>query len=240
MNNSIQTIPIENLALAFAPVLVVILILYKWSAGSQTSVYAMFRMLLQLLLVGYVLTYVFETNHAWLVVLLLAIMLFVSSSIAMRSTKDRRPGSYGRVFISMAIGGIASLAVVTQGVLGLDPWFLPQYFVPLAGMIFANAMNAVSLAADRFFCEIDQGNAYEDARRTALCTALLPTINNLFAVGLVSVPGMMTGQILAGISPLIAARYQIMIMCMIFGSAGIAAACYLFLQKTSQKTLSHS
>ena len=73
-----------------------------------------------------------------------------------------------------------------------------------------------------------------EARNRALNASLIPAINSLFAVGLVSFPGMMTGQILSGVEPLVAARYQIMVMCMIFGSAGIAAACYLFLQKPAE------
>lgn len=68
---------------------------------------------------------------------------------------------------------------------------------------------------------------YDQARRIALNAALIPITNSLFAVGLVSLPGMMTGQILSGVSPLIAARYQIMVMCMIFGAAGISAAIFL-------------
>ena len=106
--------------------------------------------------------------------------------------------------------------------------------VPLAGMIFANSMNAVSLAAERFEAERDRDVGYIEARSTALQASLIPIINSLFAVGLVSLPGMMTGQILSGVSPFIAARYQIVVMCMIFGSAGISSAIYLALAKPSK------
>ena len=98
-------------------------------------------------------------------------------------------------------------------------------------MIFANAMNAVSLAAERFAAERSDGTDYATARNAAFQTALIPLINSLLAVGLVSLPGMMTGQILSGVSPLLASRYQIVVMCMIFGSSGISAACYLYLAK---------
>ncbi len=113
----------------------------------------------------------------------------------------------------------------------LHPWYLPRYLIPLAGMIFANAMNSVSLAAERFEAEIKRDVDYDQARSIALRASLIPIINSLFAVGLVSLPGMMTGQILSGISPLIAVRYQIMVMCMIFGAAGISSACFLTLVK---------
>ena len=94
-------------------------------------------------------------------------------------------------------------------------------------MIFANAMNSVSLAAERLEAETERNVPYDQARNIALRASLTPITNSLFAVGLVSLPGMMTGQILSGVSPLIAVRYQIMVMCMIFGSAGISAACFL-------------
>ena len=99
-------------------------------------------------------------------------------------------------------------------------------------MIFANAMNSVSLAAERLCAEMDRNVSYDVARKIALQSSLIPVINSLFAVGLVSLPGMMTGQILSGVSPLIAARYQIMVMCMIFGSAGIATAYFLVLSRS--------
>ena len=108
---------------------------------------------------------------------------------------------------------------------------MPSYVIPLAGMIFANAMNSVSLAADRLSAEIDRTSGYTEARNIAFRSSLIPITNSLFAVGLVSLPGMMTGQILSGVSPLIASRYQIMVMCMVFGSAGISSACFLYLAK---------
>ena len=97
-------------------------------------------------------------------------------------------------------------------------------------MIFASSMNAVSLAAERFEAETGRDVAYRDARRTAYQAALIPIINSLFAVGLVALPGMMTGQILSGVSPLVAAKYQIVVMTMLFGAAGISAAIYLRMQ----------
>ena len=122
---------------------------------------------------------------------------------------------------------------MTQGVLSLKPWYSPSYMIPLGGMIFANCMNSISLAAERLESELKQGHPYEKAKVIALRTSLIPITNMLLAVGLVSLPGMMTGQILAGVSPLIAVRYQIMVMCMIFGSSGISAAVFLHSVKDS-------
>ena len=129
--------------------------------------------------------------------------------------------------LSITLGGGLTLLLVTQGVLDLSPWFWPRYMIPLAGMIFANAMNSVSLAAERLIAEMDRDVQYEEARSIAFRASLIPITNSLLAVGLVSLPGMMTGQILSGISPLIAVRYQIMVMCMVFAASGISAALFL-------------
>ena len=123
------------------------------------------------------------------------------------------------------------LALVTRGVLGASPWHDASVVIPLAGMIIANSMNTVSLAAERFRTERRRGATYPEARHAAMSTALIPMTNSLLAVGLVSLPGMMTGQILSGVAPLVAVRYQVLVMCMIFGSAGLATSCYLVLQR---------
>ena len=230
MNSEIQNISLLNLVIAFVPVIVVIVIIWKWQLDYKTSLYAVFRMLIQLLMIGYFLTFIFESDSSWIVIAVLAVMLFSSSWIALRSV-DKKRVLYISAFWSILIGGGLVLILVTQGVLGLDPWYLPSYMIPLAGMIFANSMNSVSLASERLAAEMNRDMAYEEARKVALRASLIPITNSLFAVGLVSLPGMMTGQILSGVSPFIAARYQIMVMCMIFGSAGISAALFLVLSK---------
>ncbi|MCG8325559.1 MAG: ABC transporter permease [Thiotrichales bacterium] len=229
---NVETIPLINLSLAFIPVAVVVWILFVWSLGSRTAMYSVFRMLIQLLLIGYVLTYIFESNESIIVILVLAVMLLASSWIALRPLKARNQNLYLHVLVSISLGGITTLALITGAVLQLNPWFAPHMMIPLAGMIFANAMNTVSVAAERFESESCNRVAYLEARQLAMRAAMIPVINSMFAVGLVSLPGMMTGQILSGVSPLIAVRYQIMVMCMIFGSSGIAAACYLWLQRS--------
>ncbi len=230
---TMQTISLLDLSFAFAPVAIVVGVLYWWSLGGGNAVYALIRMLIQLLLIGYVLTYIFQADNALIVIGVLTMMLLVSSWISLRSLQKKSKLAYAKILISISIGGVFTLLLVTQAVLTLDPWFEPQYVIPLAGMIFANSMNTVSLAAERFDSERNQ-HGYMESRRIALRACMIPVINSLFAVGLVSLPGMMTGQILSGVSPLIAARYQIVVMCMIFGSAGISAVCYLILIERGQ------
>ena len=234
MNSTVQIIPLPQLALAFIPVVIVIYILYRWSLDSKTAIYSVARMLIQLLLVGYLLGYIFAADEAFIIAAVLIIMLLTSSWITLRPLNKKSSDVYIKVLISLCVGGGTSLLLITQFVLVLDPWFSPRYMVPLAGMIFANSMNTVSLAAERFEAETSIGTPYEKARKIALRAAMIPVINSMFAVGVVSLPGMMTGQILSGISPLIAARYQILVMCMIFGSAGIAATCYLIQNRISK------
>ena len=120
-----------------------------------------------------------------------------------------------------------TLILITRGVLSTVPWYTPRVMIPLAGMIFANCMNAVSLAAERYYAERDVGHSYVQCRDAGLQAAMIPLKNPLLAVGLVSLPGMMTGQILSGVDPLLAARYQIMVMAMIFGAAGISSIVFL-------------
>lgn len=227
MNDSIETIPLGNLALSFIPVVAVIVVMSRWGLGSRTAGLAVLRMLIQLLVIGYLLAYIFQTDSAGVVLAVLAVMLLSSSWIALRTIQMPRRVLYGKALCAIALGGGSVLLLMSQAVLHLKPWYLANYLVPLAGMAFASAMNSVSLAGERLQAEINNRTPELQARNIAFQASLIPTINSLFAVGLVSLPGMMTGQILSGVSPLIAVRYQIMVMCMIFATSGIASAIFL-------------
>ena len=229
----LQVISLYNLSLAFIPVAITLFILYRWSLDAANALYAVVRMLVQLLLIGYLLAYIFAADNTAIIFIVLSVMIVASSWIALGPVRKQRKRLFKYAFVSILIGGATVLALMTQGVLVIDPWYQAQAMIPLAGMIFANSMNSVSLAAERLTAEIKRGGSYDDARVTALQSSLIPVINSLFAVGLVSLPGMMTGQILSGVSPLVAARYQIMVMCMVFGSAGISTAVFLTLTRTA-------
>ena len=229
MDTVITAISLQGLIFTVLPVAVVIGIMFRWSAGAQTAIYATFRMLIQLLLIGYVLIYIFETNQPIFIIAILVIMLTVASWIAIRPLQKKQPHIYLNSLGAISVGSVLTLALVSQVVIDVEPWFSPRYVVPLAGMIVAGAMNTVSLAAERFQSEYNRETSYVEARRIALQASLIPTINSLFAVGLVALPGMMTGQILSGVSPLVAAKYQIVVMTMLFGASGISAALYLVL-----------
>ena len=227
----ISFIPLANLMLGFIPVIILIGIMYFWGLKISNSIYANFRMLIQLLLIGYVLTFIFETDEPIIITLVVLFMILMSAWIAMRPLKESGIYPFIVIFLTLALSGFAVLFIISQFIVDLPRWFEPSFVVPIAGMIFANSMNTVSLAGERFFIEKDRGEDYEGSRKIALETALIPQINALFAVGLVSLPGMMTGQILSGIEPLMAARYQIMVMCMIFSTAGLSAVTYMSFKK---------
>ncbi len=228
---AIQTISPFHLVAAAIPALAVISILWRWRAGSAEGFIALARMVAQLLLIGYVLVYIFEADASWVVLSVLGVMVVAASWIALRTVPKLRGKLYRRAFVSILTGGGLTLALVTRVVLTLDPWYEPSFVVPLAGMIFAASMNAVSVSAERLLAELERGVAYGDARRIAMQAGLIPITNSLLAVGLVSLPGFMTGQILSGVSPLVAVRYQVMVMCMVFGASGLSAALFLALMR---------
>lgn len=220
-----------DITVGFIPVAITLLIIYYWKKSAKPAFIAIIRMLIQLLLIGYVLNFVFTSNNHWIILFVLVFMLCAASWIALNALPVSRKVLFQYSFIAISVSGIFNLILITQGVLHVTPWYQPMVMIPLAGMIFSNSMNTLSLAGERFYSELEHQPNYLRARNIAFQAAMIPVINSLLAVGLVSLPGMMTGQILTGVSPLIAARYQIMVMCMVFSSSGISAALFLWLIK---------
>lgn len=204
---------------------------YTWAALRTTA---------QLLLVGYVLRWIFAEHAVGWVLAAFAVMLSAATwTAARRTTEARRPsGLLARTGLALAVGSGLTTFAVTAFVVRADPWWEPRYFLPLAGMIVGNAMNAAALAAERLQSEISSRRreieerlalaaaprqAVRPALRSALRAALIPTVNSMLTVGLVSLPGMMTGQMVAGADPATAARYQIVVMFMLAAATTIAA-----------------
>ena len=230
----ISTISAPQLALSFIPVAIVVVLMWRWGQGYGRSLQAIARMLIQLTLIGYVLVYIFQTDSGLVISGVLTVMLVAASWIALNTVDIPKAPLFTASLVSVLIGGGSTLALITQGVLQLDPWYLPSYIIPLAGMIFAASMTNISLALERLYAELQNGIPFEQARDIAFRTSMIPVINSFFAVGLISLPGMMTGQILSGVSPLIAVRYQIMVMCMIFGAAGLSTVCFLVMVRKTE------
>ena len=231
MNETITFITYEELSIIIAPAICVIFILYYWNLEWKNYVYAFSRMLIQLLLIGYCLSYIFLAENSLIILLILLAMVFLASWISLGIIPENRLKLLKFAFIAIIVGGGLNLVLVTQFILKLDPWYMPRYMIPLAGMVFASSMNGISLAAERLRAELERNIKYKKAKVIALKAALIPITNSLLAVGLVSLPGMMTGQILSGVSPHIAVRYQIMVMCMIFSSVGLSSYLFLMIAK---------
>ena len=225
-----ETIPFYNLLYTAIPLIVVWYFYAKWTGDKKDILYSTLRMVLQLLLIGYVLIYIFESKEPTIGMLIIMFMIIVSALITIRNTTKPTKKEYGTIFLALAGSGLIHLYIIIEWVLDLTPFYEPRYVVPIAGMIFANIMNALSLNIERFSKEV-MHETFEKARSIAFKSAMIPQINSLLAVGLVALPGMMTGQILSGVDPLIAVRYQIMIMMMILSSAGLSIILYYYLKK---------
>ena len=229
MNETVHTIPLSDLFLAFVPLFIIISIFYIWNLDWKNKVYGFSRMLLQLFLVGSILKYIFKTNNLYFTVILLLSMLFLASWISLRINPSERNSLLVYPFFSILLGAGFSLIIVIKFILKIEPWFLPKYVIPIAGMLLSSSMNGISLAYDRISSELSKSNAYDSAKKIALEASLIPNTNTLFAVGIVSLPGMMTGQILSGVEPILAVRYQVMIISTLFASAGISSAFFLYI-----------
>lgn len=221
-----QTIPFSHLAYMIFPLLLVAYFYFRWVGNKSEVVMATCRMSVQLIAIGYVLTSLFETQSLWLLGCLVAVMITVASMIVKRNLHQARKYYFLAIFGAIALSGTLHLALVIFGVLSLENPFDARYVIPLAGMIYANAMNAISLCAERFEKERAH-HAFIEARAIAFKASMIPQINSFLAVGFVSLPGMMTGQILSGIDPLIAVRYQIVVMAMILCSGAMSNILYL-------------
>jgi putative ABC transport system permease protein len=196
---------------------------------SGQMLWAGFRAIVQLLVVGASLTLVFTLDNPWAVALVLAVMSVIAAVVA--RNRMQIPGQKG-LWIWGAITFSAALTLVYSLGLIIQPpvWYSPQYLIPLAGMVLGNAMNSATLAGERLGSLIRQstqeietylslGASLSQAifayRQAALRASLTPILNQMLVVGLVSLPGMFTGQVLAGSDPLNAASYQILILFMI-------------------------
>ncbi len=196
------------------------------------------RMIAQLFMVGLVLKALFAAASPWLTGgVVLVMVVFAGYEISARQTRPFTGGwTYGIGASSMMIAGVSVtvLALTTQ--IHADPWYDPRYAVPLLGMILGNAMTGVSLGLDRLLTGAERERSAIEARlslghdftealsgvtREAVRGGLIPIINSMSAAGVVFLPGMMTGQILAGVDPVEAVKYQILIMFLIAGGTGL-------------------
>ncbi|THB65405.1 MAG: iron export ABC transporter permease subunit FetB [Desulfovibrio sp.] len=200
------------------------------------------RTFIQLLIMGYALTFVFELDSVLLVMGVYVVMIVFGAQIIHGRVKEREVNYLGPTFLSMLAGYFLIAYVVTGVVVGSDPWWKPQYFVPLAGMVIGNSMSALAISLERLFTDLraklrevemrlslgaDYAEASHEIMADALKAGMIPSINSMMGVGLVFIPGMTAGQVLAGSDPLMAVRYQIVVMLMMVASTALSTVVVL-------------
>lgn len=211
----------------------------------RTMALAALRMVLQLMLAGFVLKSVFALASPWLTLAIALVMVAVAGWEAMSRQERRIQGwrSWGLGAGTLLVVGALATVFAVAGVIKPDPWYAPRYVLPLLGMILGNALTGVALALDtvtataarekasieaRLALGAGRFEAMEEVLRRALKTGMMPILNAMAATGIVSLPGMMTGQILADLDPLEAAKYQIMIMFVLAGATALAVLAAAF------------
>lgn len=209
---------------------------------------AALRTAVQLSLIGLVLNAVFASTNFYLVMFIWVIMLSAAGREVMARQKIRTKGS-GSFFIgasSMMVSSFSIMVLILAFVIKIEPWYKPQYAIPILGMLLGNTMNGVALAMNTFSqlvwnrravieqklaLGMDASESIREIWQESIKTGLIPIINSMAAAGLVSLPGMMTGQILAGNNVQDAVKYQILIMFMISSGTGFGVMLSLWLMR---------
>ena len=207
---------------------------------------AAIRMVAQLVLIGFIMRAVFAIASPLLTLLVILVMVGIAGNeVALRP--EQRLGRFGNYLVGASA---VSLATFLTAILALttairpSPWYDAHYAIPLAGIILGNVLNGASLALDSMLSGVVREKAAIEAQlvlgatfkrairglvRASVRRALLPIINQMSAAGIVTLPGIMTGQILAGMDPLEASKYQILLMFLLSGGSGLAAVAVVYL-----------
>lgn len=230
-----------DLAVAAALVLVAGVVSVSLRAGLEKRLaVASVRTVVQLLLVGYVLSWVFRIEEPLVLFAVLLVMIGAAGRAAVARSSRTFPGAHVRSFVTLVLTGCATTFVVTGLIIHVEPWWRPQYVIPLLGMVLGNGLTGISLCLDQMLeslterrarveMELALGATRWEAVREPLSDAvrrgMIPILNAMAVVGIVSLPGMMTGQILEGADPVDAVKYQIVVMFML--AAATSAGCML-------------
>jgi putative ABC transport system permease protein len=205
---------------------------------------ATLRTYLQLIALGFVLRWVFGIDSPWLVIGIVLVMVLMASQIIVKRSPDAPAGIFASSAVSMVLTGFTVTFAVTGLIVQIEPWYEPRYVIPIAGMVLGNSMTGIALALERTFSDMDAredemlaltalgATPWEAAYpsiRSALRAGLIPTINAMAAAGVVFIPGMMAGQILAGADPVLATGYQIVVMLMVAAATALGSVLAVLL-----------
>jgi putative ABC transport system permease protein len=236
-----NVIPLSALDLGLASLGVLLVAMFTWQLRVGVAgalVIAALRTVLQLLLVGLVLRALFaNVSLFWVGSIAVAMLLLAGREVRARQKRHLAGWrGYGIGTASMFVSSFVVTILALTAIVGADPWYTPRYAIPLLGMVLGNTMTGISVALDRLNQGAWEGrgvieqrlllggsraDAISDLERESVRAGLIPIMNAMAAAGIVSLPGMMTGQILAGSSPVDAVRYQILIMFLIAGGTGL-------------------
>lgn len=225
--------------LALAASLLLVNGLLSWLLSldlGRRLVLAALRATVQLALIGLVLQQVFELRQVGWILLVMAIMTLAAASASVRRAEHRYPGIWLNGLISVGVSAWLVTLIAVMAVVQVKPWYEPRYIIPLLGMILGNALNGISLGLERFSTTLHRRRAEVESRLAVGATrweaarplvaesvraGMIPMINTLSVTGLVSLPGMMTGQLLAGADPSTAVKYQLMILFLIAAATAL-------------------
>ncbi len=246
MNNSVMNLSVLQLSIAYVFVLIMLIIFKSRGIKRERQILiASTRMTMQLTIMGYILMFVFKNPSWWLTSIMIAIMISFAIYNSINRVKYQMSKELKRIIsFSMTFGALLTAVFFIVIVLNVRPWFNPQYFIPISGMIIGNSMTGIALGSNKLCSSFEDKRieienslmlgaspraATKEIVNSAFDTAILPTMNNMLTMGIVSLPGMMTGQILSGTFPITAIKYQIGIMLAILGSTAVSTVIFVTL-----------
>ena len=219
--------------IALASSLIIIVLIISWQLRLQltkTLLTAAIRTVVQLSFIGLILAWIFAREQWYEVLLILTIMTLIAGSAAKNRVKRHYKGLLVDTLLAVSASAVLVTAIAITVILNVQPWYTPQFIIPILGLILGNSLTAISLTSNQLIESFheQQGRiemmlslaartfeAVHEPIRAAIINGMTPTLNSMLVVGIVSLPGMMTGQILAGADPTQAVRYQIVTMFLI-------------------------
>ena len=243
MNNNLD-ISLYRMAAAYIFVVILLIIVRKKKLSMEKEILlASFRMTVQLILAAYLLVYIFKANNPLYIILLTLVMEAFAVRNIVNRTKRKLSARLKKVIaFSIVTSTLACLLYFILVVLNVRPWYDPKTFIPIAGMLIGNSMTGITLGINNLLEGIHANrnqiesalmlgarpkDAVKEIVDKAFDSAIIPTINSMLGMGIVFLPGMMTGQILSGQSPLVATRYQIAIMLGILGAVSLSVIIFI-------------
>ena len=219
--------------IALASSLIIIVLLVSWVLRlrlTKTLVIAAVRTVIQLSFIGLILAWIFAREQWYEVLIILTIMTLIAGSAAKNRVKRTYKGLLVDTLVAVSTSAVLVTVIAISLILQVQPWYTPQFIIPILGLILGNSLTAISLTSNQLIENLhgQQGRiemmlslsatpfeAVHEQIRAAIINGMTPTLNSMLVVGIVSLPGMMTGQILAGADPTQAVRYQIVTMFLI-------------------------